>query len=298
MNPDTEARAKPRLDLAAGVRFRRIAGRIFREPLTHFALIGLVLFFGVGVVKAARQPVIRIDSEELSQLIIYWELQMQRPPTQDEVKGIVRERIDEEILLREALRLGLDRNDMIIRRRLAQKMSFATEDLAEAVEPTDAELRTLYNAHPGDYAAPPRMTLRHIFFSDDRAAGDARAAATRALVQLQQGRTDIAGDPFVMASTFADISPEALDKDFGPEFATAAIAARLGDWTGPVRSAYGWHDLRIEARSPAQVAPFADVRTKVREAWLAQRREAMNAASLAKLRKRYRIEITDAEARG
>ena len=170
--------------------------------------------------------------------------------------------------------------------------------LAEAIEPTDAELRTLYNAHPGDYAAPPRMTLRHIFFSDDRTAGDARAAAMRALVQLQQGRTNIVGDPFVMASTFADISPETLDKDFGPDFAAAALAARLGDWTGPVRSAYGWHDLRVEARSPAQVAPFADVRAKVREAWLAQRREAMNAASLNKLRKRYRIEITDAEAQG
>lgn len=298
MNPDTEAKAGSGIALSRGARIRGVARRIFQEPLTHFALIGLVLFFSVGVVKAARQPVIRIDSEELSQLIIYWELQMQRPPTQDEIKGIVRERVDEEILSREALRLGLDRNDMIIRRRLAQKMSFATEDLAQAVEPTDAELRTLYNAHPGDYTVPPRMTLRHIFFSDDRPAGDGRAAATRALAQLKQGRTDIAGDPFVMASTFADISPEALDKDFGPEFAAAAVAARPGDWTGPVRSAYGWHDLRVEARSPGQVAPFADVRAKVREAWLAQRREAMNAASLDKLRKHYRIEITGGEAPG
>ena len=295
MNPDADTARPTR---PGSGRIGQLAGRILREPLTHFAGIGLVLVLGVSVVKAVRQPVIRIDSEELSQLIIYWELQMQRPPSKDEIRGIVRERVDEEILSREALRLGLDRNDMIIRRRLAQKMSFATEDLAEAVEPTDAELRTLYNAHPGDYAAPPRMTLRHIFFSDDRAAGDARGAATRALVQLQQGRTDIAGDPFVLALTYADISPEALDKDFGPDFARAAAAARLGDWTGPVRSAYGWHVLQVEARNPAQVAPFAEVRTRVREAWLAQRRESMNAASLEKLRKRYRIEITEAEAQG
>ena len=271
---------------------RSLAGRILREPIVHFMIIGAVIFVGVDVVKAARQPVIRIDSEELSQLAIYWELQMQRPPTKAELQGIVRDRVDEEILSREAQRLGLDKNDMIIRRRLAQKMSFVSEDTVSVPEPTEAQLHALYDANPAAYATPPHLTLRHIYFSDDRPQGNPRAAADQGLVSLRAGRAGITGDPFVLPLDYADVSQQDLDKDYGPAFAAAAMTAPIGAWTGPVRSAYGWHLLRVDARHVSETEPYAAVHTKLREAWIAERRDALNAAALDKLRKRYRIEVT------
>ena len=269
--------------------------RITREPLVQFAIIGAVILLSASLVKAARHPVIRIDSEELSQLSIYWELQMQRPPTTSELQGIVRERVDEEILAREAKRLGLDKNDMIIRRRLAQKMSFVSEDTTPVPEPTAAQLRTLYDKDPGAFATPPHMTIRHVFFSDDRPAGNARGAADQALIALRAGRTDIVGDPFVLPSAYADVNLRDLDKDYGAPFAKAADTEPLGQWSGPVRSAYGWHLIRVDARREAEAAPIAAVQAQLREAWIAERRTEMNAAALDRLRKRYRIEVTDSK---
>src|SRR5437763_15543347 len=104
--------------------------RVAREPLVRFLAIGLVLFAAMSAAKALQRPVVRIDAAELNQLAAYWEAQSQRPPTKAELAGIIQDRIDEELLAREALRLGLDKNDMIIRRRLAQKVSFATDDMA------------------------------------------------------------------------------------------------------------------------------------------------------------------------
>ena len=276
---------------------RKLAGRILREPLVHFAIIGLALFIGAGVVKASQRPVIRIDSEELSQLSIYWELQMQRPPTQAELQGIIKERIDEEILSREALRLGLDKNDMIIRRRLAQKMAFASEDTTPVPEPSETQLRAFYDKSPDVYASGSRFSIQHVFFSDDRKSGDPRRVAEQALGLLRQGRNDIAGDPFVLPSTYADISLEDLEKDYGASFSAAVAQAQPGMWFGPVKSAYGWHLVRVDSRHASVVQPFVAVRAQVREAWMTAQREALNTASLDKLRKRYRVFVTSAEAK-
>jgi parvulin-like peptidyl-prolyl isomerase len=268
--------------------FRRIA----REPLAHFLLIGALMFGGLTVVKSLRRPVVRLEAQDLNQLATYWEVQMQRPPTKVELAGIIRDRIDEELLAREALRLGLDKDDMIIRRRLAQKMSFATDDVAQTQEPTEAELRAYYAKTADRYAAPSRVAFQQVFFSGDRPHGGAEKAAGQALERAEEGgRADPTGDPFLFPLAYDDVGLQDLLRDYGTGFVKALETAPLGTWTGPVLSPYGWHIVKVTARHAAPSTAFEAVRSQVHDAWLADRRAEANAAFLRDLRKRYRVVV-------
>ena len=272
---------------ASGGRLRGV----LREPLLHFLIIGVLLTLGMGLARSAQRPVLRIEGEELAQLANYWEVQAQRPPSPQELQAILRERIDEELLAREAVRLGLDRDDIIIRRRLAQKVAFANEDLSVAKAPDEAALKALYAAAPGRFAQPGRMALRQVFFSTERRSGDAQAAAAKALSHAQAGAGDVAGDPSILPSTYGEVTALDLGRDFGPAFEAAAVRAPVGQWAGPVASPYGWHILRVEARRATEVPPFETVRDEVRDAWLEQTREDGNKAYMESLRRRYRVVI-------
>ncbi len=263
--------------------------RLLAEPLLHFAVIGAVIFVGATALKANSRPTVHIGRQEIAQLAAYWEAQMQRHPTKAELDALVRERIDEEILAAEARRLGLDKDDLIIRRRLAQKMAFATDDLSDAKEPTEKELADWYAAHPDAWRTPAQVALRQVFFSDDRGPS-AGEAARAALTQLAAGQSP-ASDPSVLPLTYADVSLEDLAKDYGADFARLAATAPPGAWQGPVHSGFGWHLVRVEHRTGAVVAPFAQVRGEVRDEVLASHREAANAAWLARLRRKYKVEV-------
>jgi peptidyl-prolyl cis-trans isomerase C len=266
--------------------------RLAREPLLRFLLIGAVLFLGMTFVRSLQRPVVRIDAQELNQLAAYWEVQSQRPPTKAELAGIIQDRIDEELLAREALRLGLDKNDMIIRRRLAQKMSFATDDAADAAEPTEPQLRAYYARTADQYAAPARVAFQQVFFSGDRPHGGAEKAAAQALERAEEsGREDPSGDPFLFPLSYDDVALPDLLRDYGTEFVKLLQTAPIGSWQGPVLSPYGWHIVKVTARHEGSAATFDSVRTQVRDAYLNDRRKAKNAAYLRDLRARYRVVV-------
>ena len=268
--------------------FRRIA----REPLTHFLLIGALLFGGLTVVKSLRRPVVRLEAQDLNQLASYWEIQMQRPPNKVELAGVIRDRIDEELLAREALRLGLDKDDMIIRRRLAQKMAFAADDVAQTKEPTEPELRAYYAKTAERYAAPSRVAFQQVFFSGDRPHGGAERAAGQALQRAEEGgRADPTGDPFLFPLAYDDVGLQDLLRDYGTGFVKTLETAPIGAWTGPVLSPYGWHIVKVTRRTKPPSIAFASVRDQVREAYLTERRAEANAAFLRDLRKRYRVVV-------
>lgn len=264
--------------------------RLVREPLLHFLLIGAVLFVGISFAKDLNRPAVRIDAQELEQLASYWEMQTQRPPTRAELASIIHERVDEELLAREAVRLGLDKGDMIVRRRLAQKMAFASEDLAMVPEPNAGTLQAFYDKTKDRYASPARLALRHLFFSADRTGVSPQAAAEAALAELKVGRP-ATGDPSMLPQTYADVAVTDLMRDYGEPFVVAALKAGEGVWVGPVVSPYGVHLIRVEKRLAPVIPPLAEVRTEVRAAWLAERRAAANRAFLDRLRKRYKVEI-------
>ncbi len=266
-------------------------GRLWREPLVRFLLIGAVLFAAMTAVKALQRPVVRIDAAELDQLAAYWEAQYQRPPNKAELAGIIHDRIDEELLAREALRLGLDKDDMIIRRRLAQKMGFASDDAA-ATAPTDADLRAYYAKTADRYAAPAKVSFQQVFFSGDRPKGGAQAAAAQALERAEEGgREDPTGDPFVFPLAYDDASLPDLVRDYGPAFVKLLQTAPVGGWQGPVVTPYGWHLVKITARRQGAPSSFDAVRDQVRDAYVAERRDQARTAYLQQLRGKYRVVV-------
>jgi len=271
---------------------RQLFRRIAREPLVHFLLIGALLFAGLTVVRSLRRPVVQIDAQDLNQLAAYWEIQMQRPPSKAELRSIIHDRIDEELLAREALRLGLDKGDMIVRRRLAQKMAFATDDTAVAAEPTEAALRAYYAKTADRYATPVRVAFQQAFFSGDRPHGGAEKAAAQALERAEEGgRADPTGDPFLFPLAYDDVSAQDLLRDYGSAFVKTLQTAPVGTWQGPVLSPYGWHLVKVTSRHRGADLSFESVRDQVRDAYLTERRTEANAAFLRDLRKRYRVVI-------
>lgn len=268
-----------------------------REPLLHFVAIGAVLFAITALrEQQTEHSEIRITSGEVEQLAAFWETQAQRKPTADEMRALLEERIDEEVLAREAVRLGLDRDDVIVRRRLAQKMAFVSDDLSVIAEPSEAELREYFDAHRETYATPDLYALRHVYFNPDRRPA-LDADAQRALQRLTRGaNADEVGDPFMLPRELADVSRDDIARDFGSIFADAVTGSAPGTWSGPVRSPFGVHLVKLESHTPRSIAKFEDVRDRVREAYLAQKQREANAALRAKLREQYKIVVETAQS--
>jgi hypothetical protein len=279
---------------------RRFLRAAIREPLLHFVLIGAVLFAATALRQhKTDESEIRISAGEVAQLAAFWESQSQRKPSAKELQALIDERIDEEVLAREAVRLGLDRDDVIVRRRLAQKMAFVSDDLALVGEPAEAELRAYFDAHHETYTAPDLYAVRHVYFNPDRHGNSLDADAQRTLQKLARGAdANEAGDPFMLPRELADVSRDDIARDFGSIFADAVTGSKPGTWSGPVRSPFGVHLVKLESHTPSTQARFEDVRDLVREAYLAEKQREANTAMRAKLRRQYRIIVETAEGTG
>jgi peptidyl-prolyl cis-trans isomerase C len=228
-----------------------------REPLLQFLLIGALLFAGYAVVQrhnggTPSSKQINLTPDDLSQLDAYFESQWHRPPTRDEFAAMVETKVQEEVLYREGLAMGLDKDDTIVKRRIAQKAHFLAEDVASAHEPTTAELRAWYKSNSQMSALSSRTTFRHLYFSPDRRGQSAREDATKALARISGQPEDSRSaaslaDPFMFQDNYGDRTAEQLAKDFGPEFAQAIFKLKPGSWQGPIESGYGWHLIFIDS---------------------------------------------------
>ncbi|HEX9155689.1 MAG TPA: peptidylprolyl isomerase, partial [Nitrospira sp.] len=225
--------------------------RLVREPLIHFLLIGAVLFAAYGYMQRGRGGVesskqIQLSVDDLAQLVLLFRAQWQRQPTAQELSQLVENKVQEEILYREGLAMGLDKDDTIVKRRMAQKLQFLAEDVAAAREPTTAELRNWFEKHSAMFALPPRLSFRHLYFSPDRRGAHARDDAAKALAKLtgQPEDSNLAAslaDPFMFQDYYRDRAPDYLGKEFGPQFAQAVAKLAPGSWQGPIESGFGWH---------------------------------------------------------
>lgn len=288
------ARAEPRVAWVA---------RVVKEPFVHFLLAGGVLFAGYSWLNpgAQSEPMpdpIRIGAGEVRWVRETFSGQWRRDPTPDEMQALLMTLLDEELLAREARTLGLDQHDTVVRRRLAQKLSFLVEDTARLAAPGEDHLRQFYANHAEDYRTAPRMTFRHVFFSPERrpdAAADA-AAARALLASAGNAAPPALGDPLALEEAFADINSEALSSLFGADFARRVVALPVGSWSGPVRSAYGTHLVLVSSRSEGEMRPFEEVRGAVSEAWYRARQSALREEYLGRLRAKYAV-ARDAAAR-
>lgn len=268
-----------------------------REPLLHFLLIGAVLFIIYGLqnneeVDSNNKQI--IISQTLSDgLVARWEKKWQRPPTQQELERLIEQEVREQVLYREALTLGLDKNDPVVRRRLAQKIEFISSDLAAQVEPTEQDLITYFKANPEQFEQPGYISFTQIYLNADRRAANLEKDAHDLLSKLRQGDVEMdismLGDPFMFGQQHEDLADFAVTRLFGSAFTEAIFKLPVGRWQGPVRSGLGIHLLRIDAKTPVQQAELDLVREKVRFEWMAEQRREMDKALYQSLRQKYEI---------
>jgi peptidyl-prolyl cis-trans isomerase C len=265
-------------------------GGWFREPLVWFFLVGLVLLVINGLRDGnERDDLIEVNSQIEAHIADQWETQMGRPPTIDEMKGLIDQWIKDEIYYREAIRLGLANNDTIVRRRLVQKLTFLTDDIATAQEPTDSELYAYYTEHQESYVEPVRYSFRHRYFSSDRRE-QAQKDANAALEKIKNGtEAEFLGDSFMLQMAFIERSDHQIADLFGQEYAESLGEVVGDDWVGPVRSVYGWHLVQIQARTPIRVLSFQEARFQLVSDLTLVRQQAANDAYYENLRSRYRI---------
>jgi hypothetical protein len=280
--------------------------RLLREPLLHFLVLGAILFalyarVGGGGEEAPDQIV--VDGPRVEGLAAQFERVWQRPPTPEELRGLVDGFVREEILYREGLALRLDRDDPVIRRRVGQKMGFLADAQADA-EVTDADLQAWLDAHPDSYRVEPRTTLRQLYF--DPAKRGARlgadlAAAREALAKgageaLAKGSRE-PGDPTLLPATLESAPTSELARVFGDAFAEAVAALPVGGWHGPVASSYGAHLVEVRAREPGRTPALAEVRAAVERDLLRARADEASEAFYRALRERYTVRIEVAPER-
>lgn len=266
--------------------------RLLREPLLHFVVAGAILFLAAQAWRDANdRRVIRVTPERVAILARTYRLQFGAAPTPKQLEAAVAAYVREEALYREAQAMGLDREDEVVRRRIAQKIEFLNQDRAAPNPPSDAELRAWFDAHAGDYAAPVRTSFTHLYFSPDR-PGDTRARAAAALAALGRGAApeSVDADPYPEQTRFVQISAAEARRQFGDtEIAAAVESAPLGRWSGPYRSGYGWHLVLVTGRAPGGRPAFETVEAQVRQDWIAAAQAQANAASIARLVSRYRV---------
>ena len=273
--------------------------RLLKEPLLHFVALGVVIF-ALNAWREKARPVgaspvrIEVTAAVIERLRAGFERQFGQAPDGQELRGLVTAHIREEVLCREALALGLDRDDTIIRQRLAQKMEFLTDDLAGAVEPEDAAVREFFEKNAARYAKPAQVSFRHVYFSQQKRGPGAADAATAALGALEKGASDEAfGDPFLHGFEFAALDAQEITALFGGEFGAQLMTLRQGQWSGPVASSYGLHLVHVEAHGVAEPATFEAMRATVVRDFNDERRRAANHEIFQKLRGRYQIAVDE-----
>lgn len=272
--------------------------RWWRDPLVHFLALGGVLFAldvartsdAAGSGSAAGAPIV-VSAAHVAEL----ETALQRtgePTTPADLDAEIERFVDEEVMVREARQLGLDRGDMIIRRRLVQKMRFVIEDMAAAEPPTDAEMAVWLAANRARYRRPARYDIEHAFFSSERRGDRAVTDAAEALEAWRSAGTEPGGDPFLGGRTLISRSDRHLRRGFGAAFADLAASAAAPDaWSGPVKTPFGQHLVRVTRVQPAVDPELAAVRARVRADIMDDRRRRASGRARAELRERYAVEI-------
>ena len=271
--------------------------RLLKEPLLHFVVLGGLMFaaysaLGTGQQTVQPQPVIHMTAADAEWLKGMWTRQWRRPPTGKEFSGLVTDHLKEEVFSREARALELDVGDTVVRRRLAQKMAFLLEDTIRTVQPTEADLRALYETRPDLTRTPPRVSFTQVFFQ--REQGDGRARASLAALSDANAEPDEQGDRLLLGDTFAEYDEQALTNLFGAAFARAVFSLPVGRWSGPIESDYGLHLVKVAKALPAPALPFAEVRPRLVEEWRRERQETANAELTEGLLRKYQLVVDPA----
>ena len=272
--------------------------RWLREPALQFLLIGTGLFLAYGWLHGRAsfsRDTIVITEGRIEQLAAGFAGLHRRPPTREELDGMVQDAVREEVLYREAMALHLDEDDVIVRRHMAQKLQFVSEDTHPVAEPTQAQLRDFLAQHPQQFQAERGYSFTQVFLNPQRHGSQLQADAQRLLAALRRAPEDVAlvkgGDPFLLDSHFERLPAGETARLFGVDFEKALQTTATGQWQGPVTSSLGTHLVLLRLRDEPGPPRLADIQAEVRRAWMNEQRELANARFYAELRRRYDVKV-------
>jgi len=274
--------------------------RLLREPLLHFLLLGAGLFVAYDLMSTPGSDgpaKIVVTQGQVEHIVSSFTNAWRRPPTSEELAGLIRDYVREEVYYREAMAIGLDKDDTVIRRRLRQKMEFITDDIASMVEPTDADLGAYLTAHPEMFRSQRLFTFSHVYLNPERHGTNLAHDAAQLRDQLNRagGKADITalGDSFLLERTFTAAPGSEIAQQFGEEFAATLGELPLGEWQGPVPSSYGCHLVRVTEHVKGREIGLAAAREAVLRDFHEARRQETNRDLLERLKKRYRITVDE-----
>ena len=271
--------------------------RLLKEPLVHFVILALAIFAVYRVVKpseAGKPDRIIVTDPKMEQMAAFFAKTWQREPTAAELKGLIDDYVKEEIFVREALALGIDKDDTVIRRRLRSKMEFLIDAASEALTPTDAELNAYLKANPGKFEIDPVIAFQQIYLNPERRGDRIDQDAASILEALLSGATaDPAklGDATLLPSELSATSQTSISRIFGREFALAIGNARSGRWSGPIKSTFGLHIIRVTDYMAGRIPNLDEIRDVVAREWANDTRKALQDVRLEGLLKRYEVII-------
>ena len=276
--------------------------KLLREPLVHFMFIGAAIYLLYGVfaepVPEADDKTIVVTAGEVEWMQTAWQKRWNRPPTAEEFDGLIQQYIKETVLYREALTMGLNKHDQVIRRRLAQKLEFLAKDLVTLIPPTDEELQTYFDEHQDLYQEPARYTFTQVFIDPDK-RGDTTlddAEAIKAILIAKGDAIEDAGtlsDDFMLQNYYPEKDQVEIQKQFGSGFTESLLELSPGQWHGPVLSGYGVHLVYISSVSEPPAPVFAELRERVVQDWETEKGEELNEKFYANLRDQYSIVIEE-----
>jgi hypothetical protein len=275
--------------------------KILREPLVQFVVLGLALLFVYGITSdlfsSDTGRSIEMTEADITLLAQTFQGQWQRPPTEEELRNLVDARIREEVLYREALAVGLDRDDLVVRRRMVQKMEMLSQDLALLADPTDQELQAFFRENQDDYLVPPLVSFSHVYFNLDQRGAAAEEEALRALGEIraedpQPTRAPDRGDRFMLQYDYSLLTPLDVQRQFGAQFAEALFELEPG-WHGPIFSGYGLHLVNVGQRVESRAPAYEEVREQLINDFNRMRRDRANEALYEGLLESYEVTIDD-----
>jgi len=275
---------------------------LLKEPLLHFLLIGaaLFLFFGwrsnsaflPGGQTGTTTAQIAVTRDALDQMNNLFAKTWQRPPTEEEQKGLIEDFVRNEIYYREAIAIGLDRDDEVLRRRLRLKMEFIYEDITSLAEPTDEDLKAFMKKHREKYLPDPQIAFRQVYVNTHKQGTNPESDARKVLAQLNAGADpDSAGDPTLLEPEVRLSPLWDIRKQFGDEFSRHLLEIKPGRWAGPIRSGFGLHLVFVRESVSGRLPDLNEARLMVKRDWKAERQKELKDAAYAKIRERYTVTV-------
>ena len=274
--------------------------RILRDPLLHFLLIGAALFLVFGLIKGPagnEENRIVITRGDVEALQANFARTWQRPPTESELFGLIEDKVRDEIAFREAVAMGLDQDDAVIRRRLRMKMELLVEDIAGLSSPSEEELAAYLEEHMDSFRREPQVSFKQVYLNSDKRGAGVKEAAQKMLAELAAAGPSadpkIYSDSNMLPEEFPLYYASDVEKLFGASFANGILEVESGKWAGPVMSSYGLHLVFVRERIAGRDPELTEVREEVEREWTAKRRREFKEETYKKLRERYTIVIEE-----